>query len=136
MFALKARGLFVVRVYLWDLEKVKTKMFAQTHLWKNAFEFDYRIYSNKRRSLGSMSEEKQNQDNIWLISTHKMNIAFKKDIYIWPSARNGNYVLPDLSKGNDGIQRIKNRLLLFLSFQHASFIKITNKISFDKYHLK
>lgn len=30
----------------------------------------------------------------------------------------------------------KNRLLLFLSFQHASFIKITNKISFDKYHLK
>ena len=40
------------------------------------------------------------------------------------------------AKGNDGIQRIKNRLLLFLSFQHASFIKITNKISFDKYHLK
>ena len=57
-------------------------MFAQTRLWKNAFEFDYRIYSNKRRSLGSMSEEKQDQDNIWLISTHKMNIAFKKDIYI------------------------------------------------------
>lgn len=85
MFALKARGLFVVRVYLWDLEKVKTKMFAQTRLWKNAFEFDYRIYLNKRRILGSMSEEKQNQDNIWLISTHKMNIAFKKDIYIWPS---------------------------------------------------
>ena len=57
-------------------------MFAQTRLWKNAFEFDYRIYSNKRRSLGSMCEEKQNQDNIWLISTHKMNIALKKDTYL------------------------------------------------------
>lgn len=86
MFALKARGLFVVRVYLWDLEKVKTEKNVCTNSsWKNAYEFDYRIYSNKRRSLGSMSEEKQNQDNIWLISTHKMNIAFKKDIYIWPS---------------------------------------------------
>lgn len=64
----------------------------------------------------------------------KWILLLKKTFIFDP--RNGNYVLPDQSKGNDGIQRIKNRLLLFLSFQHASFIKITNKISFDKYHLK